>query len=62
MRDELAAESRDVLLAGHMPHIARLVQMLSDGAATMPAHGMVGLERTDGAWTVFSEPRAAARS
>lgn len=63
LRDELAAETRDVLLVGHMPHIARLTSLLSHGAATMPLHGMVGLERgEDGSWTIFSEPRAPAQS
>ena len=45
MRDELAAETRDVLLVGHMPHIARLARLLSGGAADMPLHGAIGLER-----------------
>jgi hypothetical protein len=63
LRDELASETRDVLLAGHMPHIARLTGLLSQGAVAIPLHGMVGFERADdGAWQVFSEPRAPARS
>ncbi len=62
LRDELAAEERDVLVVGHMPHIAALTDLLSGGAVSMPAHGMVGLERSeDGTWRVFSEPRAPAR-
>ena len=63
LRDELGSETRDVLLVGHMPHIARLTGLLTAGAAAMPLHGMVGLERdADGAWRVFSEPRTPARS
>lgn len=63
LRDELAAETRDVLLVGHMPHIARLTSLLSNGSETMPLHGMVGLERAeDGSWTAFSEPQAPVQS
>jgi len=63
LRDELAVENRDVLLVGHMPHIARLTALLSGGAVTMPLHGTVGFEKSeDGSWTIFSEPKAPARS
>jgi phosphohistidine phosphatase len=65
LRDELAAETRDVLLVGHMPHIASLAHMLTSGAATMPLHGMIGLEKDAGAdagWRIFSGPRTPARS
>jgi glutathione peroxidase len=46
MRDEIAADTRDVLLAGHMPHIARLLQLLAPGVNQMPTHGGVALEAT----------------
>ena len=63
LRDELAAEDRDVLLVGHMPHIARLTALLSGGAVTIPLHGTIGFEKgADGSWTIFSEPRDPARS
>lgn len=66
LRDDLAAETRDVLLVGHMPNIARLTALLSGGSAAMPLHGMVGLEKTEDAegvtWRVFSEPQAPVRS
>jgi phosphohistidine phosphatase len=63
LRDELAAETRDVLLVGHMPHIARLTYMLSGGAAEMPLNGMVGFERSpDGRWRVISGSGDRARS
>ncbi len=63
LHGDLASESRDVLLVGHMPHIARLANLLAPGAAAIPLHGMVGLERVeDGRWRVFSGPRAPARS
>lgn len=51
MRIELSAETRDVLLTGHMPHIARLLESLGDQFEPMPLHGVVALERRDdGAW------------
>ena len=63
LRDELGAEDRDLLLVGHMPHIARLTALLSGGAVTMPLHGTVGFEKNeDGNWTIFSDPRNPARS
>jgi len=63
LRDELGAEDRDVLLVGHMPHIARLTALLSGGAAAMPLHGTVGFEKgEDGSWTIFSEPKGPVRS
>ena len=63
LRDELAAEDRDVLLVGHMPHISRLTALLSGGAVTMPLHGTVGFEKgEDGSWAIFSEPRSPVRS
>lgn len=48
----LAGENRDVLIVGHMPHIASLAQVLSDGtAAAFPLNGLVVLERRDdGTW------------
>jgi phosphohistidine phosphatase len=63
LRDELAAEVRDVLLVGHMPNIARLTALLSGGAASMPLHGTIGFEKSgDGYWTIFSELNRPARS
>ena len=62
LRDELAAETRDVLLVGHMPHIARLVAMLSPGYA-IPVHGSVTLERRDdGGWTPIARVSVTDRS
>jgi phosphohistidine phosphatase len=44
IRDMLEGEEREVLAAGHMPHIAQL--SLSLGAIDpIPLHGMVSLER-----------------
>ena len=63
LRDELVAESRDVLLVGHMPHIARLTRLLSRGEVEIPMNGLVGFERSDdGAWRAISEPLNPVRS
>ena len=63
LRDELAAESRDVLLVGHMPHIARLAALLSGGSVTVPLNGLVGFERgDDGSWRATIGPLASVRS
>jgi phosphohistidine phosphatase len=64
MRHELATESRDVLLVGHMPHIARLLDALAPGIDHMPLHGGVALLRhRDGTWTESwrAEPPAELR-
>ena len=51
MRHELAAETRDVLLVGHMPNIAAIARALGAGAPPFPLHGLVALEREEsGAW------------
>jgi phosphohistidine phosphatase len=51
MRDAIREEERDLLVTGHMPHIAALLQLLAPDAAQFPAHGLVMLERgTDGEW------------
>jgi phosphohistidine phosphatase len=56
MRDRLRAEDRDVLLAGHFPHLPRLLALLvgaEEGSVTFPLHGVVALETGDGGatWT-----------
>ena len=51
MRGALREEERDLLVAGHMPHIAALLQLLVSDAAQFPLHGLVMLEKgTDGEW------------
>jgi phosphohistidine phosphatase len=50
MRDELAADPRDLLLVGHMPHIADLSRMLLPGSPPIPLHGLIALEREDDRW------------
>jgi phosphohistidine phosphatase len=51
IRDRLRGETRDIVIAGHMPHVARLLALLlAGGAAAPPAfppHGMVALESND---------------
>lgn len=52
LRDRLAGEDADVLVAGHLPHLERLLRLLVAGDAdapgvTLPRHGVVALERTE---------------
>jgi phosphohistidine phosphatase len=59
LRDELSVETRDVLLVGHMPHIARLAQCLAD-VDEFPLNGMIGFERSeDGGWREFMRAPSA---
>jgi phosphohistidine phosphatase len=56
LRDRLRHETRDVLVAGHFPHLAGLLQLLvtdQPSAAPFPTHGVVALERSDdgATWT-----------
>ena len=50
IRDALRGEDRELLLAGHMPHMAELLHMLSPESAQFPLHGAVMLETTDVGW------------
>ena len=51
MRDRLRAETRDVLIAGHFPHLPRLCRLLLDEreglAVGFPLHGVVALATDD---------------
>lgn len=51
IRDRLYAESRDVMLVGHYPHLPALLGLLTtgrtDASAAFPQHGIVALETTD---------------
>jgi phosphohistidine phosphatase len=52
IRDRLKNESRDVLIAGHFPHLPRLLALLLGGGAEstvqFPLHGVVALASDDG--------------
>ena len=51
MRDRLRGESRDILIAGHFPHLPRLLSLLLTGDENAPVpftqHGVVALETDD---------------
>lgn len=47
MRDRLRGESRDLLIAGHFPHLPRLLSLLVSADVSFPQHGVVALETTD---------------
>jgi len=47
-RDRMRGETRDILIAGHYPHLPRLLaQLLSDESVSFPQHGIVALESDD---------------
>src|SRR5262249_22617288 len=49
MRDRLAGETRDILVAGHFPHLPRLLTLLTGegGETNFPPHGVVALVSED---------------
>jgi phosphohistidine phosphatase len=51
IRDRLRGESRNVLIAGHFPHLPRLLTLLISGpqhaAVGFPQHGVVSLVSDD---------------
>ena len=52
--DVITGDPRDIMLVGHMPHIAKLHQRLvgprEPVAAAFPLHGMVALEQRGNEW------------
>jgi phosphohistidine phosphatase len=44
IRDRLLGEQRDVMLVGHMPHIPRLLEILTGEPASFPMHGLVAID------------------
>ena len=60
MRDRLIGESRDILIAGHFPHLPGLLALLQardDTSSAFPLHGIVGLRTEDGGATWIEEWR-----
>ena len=53
MRDRLMGETRDVLIAGHYPHLPNLLSLLvrSDALGPFPQNGVVALATADGGET-----------
>jgi len=49
IRDQLRGESRDILIAGHYPHLPRLLALLlrRPDSADFPQHGFVALASED---------------
>ena len=48
LRDRLLGETRDILVAGHVPHLPRLRALLAGGNEDdFPAHGVVALMTED---------------
>ena len=47
IRDRLRAEARDIAIAGHFPHLPRLIALLLGGVEDFPLHGMVALATDD---------------
>jgi len=55
MRDQLAGDDRSIVIAGHMPHLARLLASLlgerdESAARAFPQHGCVALESEGDRW------------
>ena len=50
IRDRLRGETRDIAIAGHFPHLPRLLALLITGGeagASFPQHGLVALRSDD---------------
>jgi phosphohistidine phosphatase len=61
VREELAAEERDVLVVGHIPNIMRLASLLREDIE-LPQHGYVMLEKTGPSWRRVTGSSDPARS
>jgi phosphohistidine phosphatase len=59
MLNTLLAESRDVALVGHWPHLPALLEALSPTSAPMPQHGVVALHSEDHGLTWLEAWRTA---
>jgi phosphohistidine phosphatase len=53
LRQVLLGETRDVLVAGHIPHLSALLDVLVPSRAPFPLHGAVALQSDDDgrSWT-----------
>ena len=50
IRDRLRGETRDIAIAGHFPHLPRLLALLitgGDAGVSFPLHGLVALQSDD---------------
>jgi phosphohistidine phosphatase len=47
IRDRLRGETRDILIAGHYPHLPGLLTLLTDRSPGFPQHGVVALATED---------------
>jgi phosphohistidine phosphatase len=57
MRDRLSMQLRDVLIAGHFPHLPQLLNLLlgGDSPGSFPLNGMVVVERASDADQMWTE-------
>jgi len=59
LRDRLRGEARDILVAGHYPHLPRLLSLLltnrDDASFAFPPHGVVALRSDDQGETWIEE-------
>jgi len=68
LRDRLRGESRDILIAGHYPHLPRLLALLMDagperpGSQPFPQNGVVVLRSDDDGETFSEEWRRDPRA
>ena len=62
MRDRLRGESRDVMIAGHYPHLPRLLNLLVSTAVNFPQNGVVALVSEDEGETFSEEWRRDPRA
>jgi phosphohistidine phosphatase len=62
MRDRLRGESREVLIAGHYPHLPRLLSLLLKSNAAFPQNGVVALVSDDEGETFSEEWRRDPRA